>query len=91
MKSSPAVIGSSLARAAGGGSAKPPANPLVERPSWPMRLAYFLPDPGVEEPDYEETIRLLDNGVVQDMLLDYGDYVVHAKLDEIIALPKPGC
>jgi hypothetical protein len=86
-----AVIGSSLARTAGGSSGNPPANPLVERPSWTMRLAYFLPDPGVEEPDYEETIRLLDNGVVQDMLLDYGDYVVHAKLDEIIALPKPGC
>ena len=83
--------GSGSAVRAEGGSSGKPENPLVERPSWRMRLAYFLPDPGVEEPDYEETIRLLDNGVVQDMLLDYGDYVVHAKLDEIIALPKPGC
>ena len=34
---------------------------------------------------------LLDNGVVSDMLLDYGDYVIHAKLDDIERLPKPRC
>ena len=36
-------------------------------------------------------MRLLDNGVSQDMLLDYGDYVIRATLDEIEALPKPAC
>jgi hypothetical protein len=29
--------------------------------------------------------------VSQDMTLDYGDYVLKAKLDDIEALPKPSC
>jgi hypothetical protein len=36
-------------------------------------------------------MRLLDNGVSQDMALDYSDYVIRAKLDEIEALPRPNC
>ncbi|HWG78567.1 MAG TPA: DUF1849 family protein [Stellaceae bacterium] len=89
-----AAIGPRLARAAAahpGDKGNGLADPLLNRPSWRMRLAYFLPDPNDEEPDYEETILLLDNGVVQDMLLDYGDYVIHAKLDDIERLPKPRC
>jgi hypothetical protein len=70
---------------------KASGDPSLDRPAWRMRLAYFLPDPNAETPDYEETILLLDNGVVQDMLLDYGDYVIHATLDEIEKLPKPRC
>jgi hypothetical protein len=90
-----AAIGPRLARAStktgAKANVKAPADPLLDRPSWRMRLAYFLPDPDDEEPDYEETILLLDNGVVQDMLLDYGDYVIHAKLDDLERLPKPRC
>ncbi len=36
-------------------------------------------------------MRLHSNGVSQDMELDYGDYVIKAKLDEIEPLPKPPC
>ncbi len=36
-------------------------------------------------------MRLLDNGVSHDMMLDYGDYAIRAKLDDIEALPKPHC
>jgi hypothetical protein len=36
-------------------------------------------------------MRLFDNGVSTDMVLDYTDYVVRAKLDEIEPLPKPNC
>ena len=88
-----AAIGPRLARAAAhpGDKGKGVADPLLDRPSWRMRLAYFLPDSNDEEPDYEETVLLLDNGVVSDMLLDYGDYVIHAKLDDIETLPKPRC
>lgn len=90
-----AAIGPRVARAAAhagaGGKRKAAADPLLDRPSWRMRLAYFLPDPNAEEPDYEETIVLLDNGAVSDMLLDYGDYVIRAKLDDIETLPKRRC
>jgi len=73
---------------------KPLDNPLLQRPSWRVSLAFFPAGSGkndVETPDYQLTMRLLDNGVSQDMTLDYGDYVLKAKLDDIEALPKPSC
>jgi hypothetical protein len=67
------------------------ANPLLHRPSWQIRLAFFSAAKGDEEPDYEEDVQLLDNGVMQDMVFDYGDYAVHAELTQIEALPRPHC
>ena len=75
-------------------AAKPLNNPLLQRPSWRVSLAFFPANSNkadVETPDYQLTMRLLDNGVSQDMTLDYGDYVLKAKLDDIEALPKPSC
>lgn len=75
-------------------AAKPFDSPLLQRPSWRIRLAFFPAEAGASDadtPDYELSMRLLDNGVSQEMALDYGDYVLRAKLDEIEALPKPGC
>jgi EipB-like len=68
------------------------SSPLLNRPSWRIRLAFFpsaIRTDGM--PDYEETIQLLDNGVVGEMLFDYGDYVIRAKLDDIEVLPRPSC
>ncbi len=73
---------------------KPLDNPLLQRPSWRISLAFFPAGSGTSDsdtPDYELSMRLLDNGVSQDMSLDYGDYVLRAKLDDIEALPKPSC
>src|SRR6516165_7277501 len=64
---------------------------LLERPGWRIRLAFFPADANAEKPDYELGMRLLDNGVSQDMLIDYGDYSIRAKLDDIEPLPKPNC
>jgi len=66
-------------------------SPLLQRPSWRVRLAFFPADSKSDEPDYELGMRLYDNGVSTDMALDYSDYVIRAKLDEIEALPKPNC
>jgi hypothetical protein len=67
-------------------------SPLLDRPSWRIRLAFFPVASRADGlPDYEETIQLLDNGVVGEMLFDYGDYVIRAKLDDIEALPRPNC
>ena len=66
-------------------------SPLIERPSWRVRLAFFPADTKADEPDYELGMRLFDNGVSGDMSLDYSDYVIKAKLDEIEPLSKPAC
>jgi hypothetical protein len=66
-------------------------SPLLTRPSWRVRLAFFPPDASADKPDYELGMRLLDNGVSRDMVLDYSEFAIKAKLDEIEALPKPNC
>jgi hypothetical protein len=64
--------------------------PLLARRSWAMRLAYYKPDAAGAEPIYEVGMRLLDNGVAEALTLDYGDFVVRAKLREIEST-KPDC
>ncbi|MGO8919512.1 MAG: EipB family protein [Stellaceae bacterium] len=90
-----AFIGPRLAPGATGTSDPPlPKAALLDRPSWRIRLAFFPAAAAAGTgglPDYEETIRLLDNGVVGEMLFDYGDYTIRAKLDDIEALPRPSC
>ena len=66
-------------------------SPLLERPGWRIRLAFFPADASAEKPDYELGMRLLDNGVSEDMLIDYGDYSISAKLDDIEPLSRPNC
>lgn len=66
-------------------------SPLLERPGWHIRLAFFPVDAKAEEPDYELGMNLLDNGVSRDMLIDYGDYSIRAKLDDIEGLSRPSC
>jgi hypothetical protein len=66
-------------------------SPLLERPGWQIRLAFFPVDVKAEEPDYELGMDLLDNGVSRDMVIDYGDYSIRATLDDIEALGKPAC
>jgi hypothetical protein len=66
-------------------------DPLLERPGWRIRLAFFPADAKADVPDYELGMMLLDNGVSRDMIIDYGDYTIRAKLDDIEALAKPSC
>jgi envelope integrity protein B len=66
-------------------------SPLLNRPGWRVRLAFFPADPKAEKPDYELGMTLLDNGVSRDMVIDYGDYAISAKLNDIEPLKKPNC
>lgn len=86
-----AVVGPTLKPGAQQGEDKPIKSPLLEHPSWRMRLAFFPTESKSEQPDYELSMQLLDNGVSQGMSLDYGDYAIRARLLQIEALPKPSC
>jgi hypothetical protein len=66
-------------------------DPVLQRPGWRIRLAFFPADPNAEKPDYELGMLLLDNGISRDMVIDYGDYTIKAKLSKIEALGKPHC
>jgi len=67
------------------------AEPLTTRPYWPVRLAFF--DLGSDEtmPHYELGMRMFDNGVAGDQIMDFGDFRMRAVLTEIEPLPKPKC
>ena len=67
------------------------ADALLLRPAWPVRLAFFSLADNKPEPDFELDIELLDNGVVRDMIIDYGDFAVHAELSELEALAEEEC
>ena len=67
-------------------------SPLLRgQASWRLHLAYFGMDESVAEPEHEQALRLYANGVVDEMLLDYGDFVLRADLGVLEALPDPGC
>jgi EipB-like len=84
-----AVIGAPQ-DAAATAAAEPVKSPLLERPSWRVHLAFFPADAS-DTPKFQVDMRLLDNGVTRDMVLDYGDFSIKATLKEIETLPKPTC
>lgn len=86
-----AVIGAPLNAEATATATSKVKSPLLQRPSWRVHLAFFPADITVDKPDFELTMRLLDNGISGDTVLDYGDFAIKAKLDEIESLPKPAC
>lgn len=64
---------------------------LRDQASWRLRLAYFGMDETVSEPEHEQALRLYANGIVDEMLLDYGDFVLRADLTVLEALPPLDC
>jgi hypothetical protein len=66
-------------------------NPLLRRRWWPIRLAFFPSDSQSPQPDYELGMDLQDNGIARELTLDYGNFVVRAKLESIEPMPKPHC
>lgn len=67
-------------------------SPLLEGvPSWHVGLAFYGPDLGELEPEQEQNLRLFANGVVDEMRLDYGEFVLDADLAALSPLPRPSC
>lgn len=67
-------------------------SPLVSgQTSWPVRMAFFPLASSNDLPEYEISLRLLGNGIVGGMQIDYGDFIVDAVLERIEPLPKPKC
>ena len=59
-----------------------------------MRIAFFEPDGeqagGARTPSYEVSLRYFENGVADDMIMDFGDFTVRAKLMRLEEAPG-GC
>lgn len=64
---------------------------LLTSRAWRVKLAFFPQASKEADPDYEISVRLYDNGVVSDMVLEYSNFSLSAKLDKAEALGKPKC
>ena len=64
---------------------------LRDAKAWPVRMAFFPTHSDSAQPEYEMSLRLLQNGIAESMQIDYGDFTINAVLDKIEALPKSGC
>jgi len=80
------VIGRTIEPAAG-----PDVDPLLSGPSRPVNLAFFTIADGSEIPDYEMRMRMFENGVADDIVIDYGDFARRARLTESEARDTPTC
>lgn len=64
--------------------------PLDTLPSGRVRIAFFDRDNTTQQPDYEVGMRYWDNGVADDLSMDFGDFVMKGVIQEL-TLPPSGC
>jgi len=64
---------------------------LLKGPSWRVRMAFFKLEEQSAEPEYETSMRMMDNGIGIDFIFDYKDFAIKAQLEQLEALPKPRC
>lgn len=55
-----------------------------------VHVAFFDRDAGSQQPDYEVGMRYWDNGIADDLSMDFGDFVMKGTLTELNVL-RPGC
>ena len=71
---------------------KPPSESsyplLTPLASTRVRLAFFDRSKDTITPAYEVAMRYWENGIADDMLMDFGDFVMRAKLTELTPLPR---
>lgn len=53
-----------------------------------VRLAFFDRQPGTTTPGYEVSMRYWENGVADDMMMDFGDFVMTVKMTEFSVPPR---
>lgn len=59
---------------------------------WPVSISYYKPDNQDQEtPEYQVSMVLYENGVSGDMSLNYGDFILNAKLTDIKLLEVASC
>jgi hypothetical protein len=66
------------------------SSPLLDRPGWPVRMAVFS-GKLQSEPQYEMGFFQLDNGVSQNLTIEYNDFSLHFDLTRIEPVPAPAC
>ena len=58
---------------------------------WPIDIAYFKSDATEAMPEYQIQMKLHDNGVVTDFLINYGEFTVSAAISSAHLIEKVEC
>ncbi len=63
---------------------------LSDLPSARVHIAFFDRDAGAQQPDYEVGMRYWDNGIADDLHMDFGQFIMSGTLTDL-TLPPHGC
>ena len=63
---------------------------LAKLSSGRVQVAFFDRQAAAQEPDYEVGMRYWENGIADELSMDFGDFVMNGKLNEL-TVAKPGC
>jgi hypothetical protein len=55
-----------------------------------VRIAFFERNSGQQQPEYEVGLRYWENGIADQLSMDFGDYVLGGTLTELL-VTKPNC
>ncbi len=59
--------------------------------AWPVSMAYYNIQDGADVPEFEASFLLVENGVLSELVLDYGEFSLDATLEKLELLPPPDC
>jgi hypothetical protein len=83
-----AAIGHALPK---GGGVLPEDGSMKNMRWWPVDLAYFAVGSNDAEPDHEIKMHLYANGVADDLVMEFDDFTIRARIGRIELLPEPSC
>ena len=63
---------------------------LAALPSGRVHIAFFDRKSNATQPDYEVGMRYWENGIADDLAMDFGDFIMKGKLTEL-SVPPSGC
>lgn len=85
-----AIIGKALPETKAGDAIKKAGFGSMKR--WPVTISYFDGEGQEREtPSYVMSMELLENGVADALVLNYGDFVLKGALRQVDALPQKAC
>ncbi len=65
---------------------------LNKLPSWPVSISYYpIEGNGDDEPVYQASFTMLENGISTDLVLDFGTYALAGKLSKLVLLKAEPC
>ena len=70
---------------------KPGLAPVSGQRSWRIHLAFFQAASSKAEPDHEVSLRFYENGIEDDLLLNFQEFKLRARAQKIEALARASC